>query len=166
MGGWGLGGDDGTGNAAAASQSVVSEGPSADVSAGARSRHFDNDDNVVPVIPDLEEEAEDDITAQVAAPPTQNVAIAGNVRSVRELDAEQWQRAPQLPTNPEEGVDLAVLMRCLCSERQVFEADTTWDYDQLFQAVASDINADLHAEEGNEDGKEENDRLLGPQGSQ
>merc|ERR1740130_2056968 len=113
-------------------------------------RHFEADNNDdVPIIPDLEEEAEEDITRQVAAPPTvgQNFA-APPVRSVRELEGALQSRAAQLPASPEEGVDLAPLMRCLCTERQVFETDTTWDHELIFQEVASDINAELTAEEG------------------
>merc|ERR1712194_895789 len=61
-------------------------------------------------------------------------------------------RASQLPVSPEEGVDLAPLMQCLCSERQVFEADVTWDHEHIFQEVSSAINQDLHAcEEGEGD---------------
>merc|ERR1712217_189948 len=114
---------------------------------GARSSHFDNDDNDVPVIPDLEEEAEEDITRQVAAPPTAGQNFTQPVRSVRELDVALSSRATQLPASPEEGVDLAPLMQCLCSERQVFEPDVTWDHEQIFQEVSSAINQDLNSNE-------------------
>ena len=41
-------------------------------------------------------------------------------RSVRELDVALGTRhSAQLPASPEEGVDLAPLMQCLCAERQV-----------------------------------------------
>lgn len=119
--------------------------------------HFDGDDDAVPTIPDLEEETEEDITRQVAAPPASGVAYQQPVRSVRELDAAiisggPGGRSTQLPASPEEGVDLAPLMQCLCSERQVFEADTNWDHELIFQEVASAINADLAAsEEGGEE---------------
>merc|ERR1711920_8616 len=109
--------------------------------------HFDGDDDVVPVIPDLEEEAEEDITRQVAAPPTAGTSFTQPVRSVRELDVALSSRATQLPASPEEGVDLAPLMQCLCSERQVFEPDVTWDHEQIFQEVSSAINQDLNSNE-------------------
>lgn len=110
--------------------------------------HFDGDDDVIPVIPDLEEEAEEDITRQVAAPPPPSMAYGANVRSIRELDSQIASRGlSQLPTNPEEGVDLAILTQCLCAEHQVFEEDATWDHELIFQEVASDINAELNAEE-------------------
>lgn len=115
---------------------------------GAQRRgHFDDDD-AVPTIPDLEEEAEDDITRQVAAPPASGGTFSAQpVRSVRELDSALASRGMQLPASPEPGVDLAPLMQCLCSERQVFEPDTTWDPELIFQEVASGINAELTAAE-------------------
>ncbi|CAJ1358309.1 unnamed protein product [Effrenium voratum] len=55
-------------------------------------------------------------------------------------------------SGPEEGVDLAPLMQCLCSDRQVFEQDSTWDHELIFQEVASAINQDLLTmEEGEEE---------------
>mmetsp|Transcript_32637 Transcript_32637/g.100347 ORF Transcript_32637/g.100347 Transcript_32637/m.100347 type:complete len:185 (-) Transcript_32637:40-594(-) len=118
-----------------------------------RRSHFDGDDEVVPTIPDLEEEADEDITRQVAAPPSAGTNFAQPVRPVRELDVGLSSRASQLPTSPEEGVDLAPLMQCLCSERQVFEPDITWDHELIFQEVASAINSDLTAaEEGTDEG--------------
>jgi hypothetical protein len=126
--------------------------------------HFDGDDDVVPTIPDLEEEAEEDITRQVAAPPTSGTAYTQPVRSVRELDVAlsggPGGRATQLPASPEEGVDLASLMQCLCSERQVFEADANWDHELIFQEVARAINADLAAaEEGGGEESNQNDHM-------
>mmetsp|Transcript_85039 Transcript_85039/g.147541 ORF Transcript_85039/g.147541 Transcript_85039/m.147541 type:complete len:197 (-) Transcript_85039:64-654(-) len=116
-------------------------------------KHFDGDEDVVPTIPDLDEEAEEDITRQVAAPPSAlNTFSAQPVRSVRELDVALCGRSSQLPASPEEGVDLAPLMQCLCSERQVFEPDVAWDHELIFQEVASGINAELAAQE---DGGEE-----------
>jgi len=128
--------------------------PSPDGAGGAgRRNHFEGDDEVVPTIPDLEEEAEEDITRQVAAPPSAgNTFSAQHVRSVRELDVAMSSRASQLPASPEEGVDLAPLMQCLCSERQVFQPDVAWEPELVFQEVASDINAELTAaEEGGAD---------------
>ncbi|CAE8605074.1 unnamed protein product [Polarella glacialis] len=107
--------------------------------------HFDdNDDDVVPTIPDLEEEAEEDITRQVAAPPTALPSLTQPVRSVREMEGALNARGTQqLPASPEEGVDLAPLMQCLCSDRVVFEQDSTWDHELIFQEVASAINQDI-----------------------
>lgn len=148
--------DGGGGRASNAGITGLSQDPPSP-GAQAGNRHFDGDDDgAVPVIPDLEEEAEEDITRQVAAPPTGGQLLsAPPVRSVRELDQAVQSRSAQLPASPEEGVDLAPLMRCLCTERQVFEADTTWDHELVFQEVASDINAELNAsEEGGEDGNQ------------
>jgi len=139
-GGWGFDGPSGGGMT-----SGVSGPSSAPVSTQQESnRHFANDeDDTVPIIPDLEEEAEEDITRQVAAPPAPAESLAAPaVKSVRELDSALSSRLAQLPTSPEEGVDLAPLMRCLCSERQVFEGDVPWDHELIFAEVASDIQAE------------------------
>ncbi|CAK9059873.1 Intraflagellar transport protein 43 [Durusdinium trenchii] len=124
----------------------------------ARKGHFEEDDDAVPTIPelrlkgdglwwtmldvDLEEEAEEDITRQVAAPPVAAPSLAPPVRTVRELEGALNSRGT-LPASPEEGVDLAPLMQCLCSDRQVFEQDSTWDHELIFQEVASAINQDM-----------------------
>eukprot|EP00927_Polykrikos_kofoidii_P001828 TRINITY_DN10709_c0_g1_i1.p1 TRINITY_DN10709_c0_g1~~TRINITY_DN10709_c0_g1_i1.p1 ORF type:complete len:194 (+),score=43.26 TRINITY_DN10709_c0_g1_i1:157-738(+) len=151
-GGWGFEGDSGPGPPAR------SQDPPSPSSVGAqRNSHFDRDDDDVPTIPNIEDEAEEDITRQVAAPPTAGgSSFAQPVRSVRELDVAMSGRVPQLPASPEEGVDLAPLMHCLCSERQVFEPDVTWDHELIFQEVASAINSDmLAAEENAEESKED-----------
>jgi len=154
-GGWGFG-DDGDNGPAANANRLTPDPPSPDSKGGNRGRgHFDADDEVVPTIPDLEEEAEEDITRQVAAPPSAGTNFTAQpVRSVRELDVALSSHTSQLPASPEEGVDLAPLMQCLCSERQVFEPDQTWDHELIFQEVASGINAELSAAEdgGVEDG--------------
>lgn len=120
-------------------------------------KHMDDDDDgVIPVIPDLEDEAEEDITRQVAAPP---VAHTTNLRTARELEAAQGQASrglSQLQTNQEDGIDLAVLTMKLCGEMQVFEEDVAWDPELIFQEVASEINAELNTSSGNEDGIPDN----------
>eukprot|EP00933_Yihiella_yeosuensis_P073146 TRINITY_DN81735_c0_g1_i1.p1 TRINITY_DN81735_c0_g1~~TRINITY_DN81735_c0_g1_i1.p1 ORF type:complete len:189 (+),score=51.05 TRINITY_DN81735_c0_g1_i1:75-641(+) len=146
-GGWGF--DDGNGSAPSGPRMSAEPVSPQGGAANKRRGHFDEDDEVVPTIPDLEEEAEEDITRQVAAPPTAPPAVSQPVRSVREMEGALNSRATQLPTSPEEGVDLAPLMQCLCSDRQVFEPDTTWDHELVFQEVASAINQDmLDAEQG------------------
>mmetsp|Transcript_16485 Transcript_16485/g.32222 ORF Transcript_16485/g.32222 Transcript_16485/m.32222 type:complete len:189 (-) Transcript_16485:93-659(-) len=151
-GGWGFeSGADGGSAAPGSRLSVDLPSPH-----GPKKSHFDDDDDIQP-IPDLEEEAEEDITRQVAAPPQTGTALSQPVRSVRELDVALSSRASQLPASPEEGVDLAPLMQCLCSERQVFEADVTWEPELIFQEVASAINADLTAsQEGGEEAELDN----------
>mmetsp|Transcript_25951 Transcript_25951/g.59989 ORF Transcript_25951/g.59989 Transcript_25951/m.59989 type:complete len:196 (+) Transcript_25951:68-655(+) len=143
MGGWGFG-DDGDG----ATGGTVQAQPVATVTTtessidNSKRNHFDGEDEAVPTIPDLEEEAEEDITRQVAAPPTAGPSYSAQpVRAVRELDVGS--RGAQLPASPEEGVDLVPLMQCLCAEKQVFETDVAWDHELIFQEVASAINADL-----------------------
>mmetsp|Transcript_68652 Transcript_68652/g.128068 ORF Transcript_68652/g.128068 Transcript_68652/m.128068 type:complete len:190 (-) Transcript_68652:80-649(-) len=141
MGGWGFGDDGATGGTVQA-QPVAAVTVTTESVDNAKRNHFDGEDEAVPTIPDLEEEAEEDITRQVAAPPTAGPSYSAQpVRAVRELDVGS--RGAQLPASPEEGVDLAPLMQCLCAEKQVFEADVAWDHELIFQEVASAINADL-----------------------
>lgn len=143
--GWGF--DEGNADGPLAGGGRTQDPPSPTPVTNQKKGHFDDDD-AVPVIPDLEEEAEEDITRQVAAPPVAGTVFSAQpVRSVRELDVALSSRASQLPASPEEGVDLAPLMQCLCSERQVFEPDVTWDHEHIFQEVASEINAELTAAE-------------------
>jgi len=143
--GWGFGDDSNTNSSAPAGGSSTAQSNVMSESVDKKKSHFDGDDDVIPVIPDLEEEAEEDITRQVAAPP---IAYSQNVRSIREMDSAISSRGlSQLPTTPEEGVDLAILTQCLCAEHQVFEEDSTWDHELIFQEVASDINAELNAQE-------------------
>eukprot|EP00450_Noctiluca_scintillans_P036232 CAMPEP_0194541314 /NCGR_PEP_ID=MMETSP0253-20130528/81994_1 /TAXON_ID=2966 /ORGANISM="Noctiluca scintillans" /LENGTH=182 /DNA_ID=CAMNT_0039387787 /DNA_START=51 /DNA_END=599 /DNA_ORIENTATION=+ len=124
---------------------------------GKKKGHFDEDDEGVPTIPDLEEEADEDITRMVAAPPSQ-ATFAQPVRVLRELDVAAVGRGSQLPATPEEGVDLAPLMQCLCPEEQVFEPDSMWDHELIFQEVASAINADCQTVE-----EEDNEVMTGEQ---
>ncbi|CAK9118307.1 unnamed protein product, partial [Durusdinium trenchii] len=133
-GGWGF--DDGGTSSTGPRMSAEPPSPPA------RKGHFEEDDDAVPTIPDLEEEAEEDITRQVAAPPVAAPSLAPPVRTVRELEGALNSRGT-LPASPEEGVDLAPLMQCLCSDRQVFEQDSTWDHELIFQEVASAINQDM-----------------------
>eukprot|EP00746_Dinoflagellata_sp_MGD_P167223 gnl/MRDRNA2_/MRDRNA2_97675_c0_seq1.p1 gnl/MRDRNA2_/MRDRNA2_97675_c0~~gnl/MRDRNA2_/MRDRNA2_97675_c0_seq1.p1 ORF type:complete len:218 (-),score=57.70 gnl/MRDRNA2_/MRDRNA2_97675_c0_seq1:65-718(-) len=144
--GWGFGDTSNTTSAPAGGGGGESTSATPMESAADKKKsHFDGDDDVIPVIPDLEEEAEEDITRQVAAPP---IAYSQNVRSIREMDSAISSRGlSQLPTTPEEGVDLAILTQCLCAEHQVFEEDSQWDHELIFQEVASDINAELNAQE-------------------
>eukprot|EP00931_Biecheleriopsis_adriatica_P088217 TRINITY_DN62589_c0_g1_i1.p1 TRINITY_DN62589_c0_g1~~TRINITY_DN62589_c0_g1_i1.p1 ORF type:complete len:179 (-),score=46.33 TRINITY_DN62589_c0_g1_i1:77-613(-) len=143
-GGWGF--EDAEGGTSSGPR--MSAEPPSPQAGNNRRGHFDDDgDDAVPTIPDLEEEAEEDITRQVAAPPTAATSLAQPVRSVRELEGALNSRGTQLPTTPEDGVDLAPLMQCLCSDRQVFEQDSTWDHELIFQEVASAINQDLLAGE-------------------
>jgi len=148
-GGWGF--DDKNANAGAAAK-LRADTPSPSNDVAPSKGHFDGDDDVVPTIPDLEEEAEEDITRQVAAPPPSmsvvSPALTRPIRAVREMEINSGACAVQLPASPEEGVDLAPLMQCLCSEQKVFEQDVTWDYDLIFQEVASAINSDMIMAEG------------------
>jgi len=92
-------------------------------------------------IPELENEAEEDITRQVAAVPKYR---SNRVQTIKELD-EESQIA--LPTNSDREIDFSLLTSVLCSLDQVREDDEVWDPDRLLAEVASDLNLEKEAME-------------------
>jgi len=119
-------------------------------------KHYkDDDDEVIPLIPDLEEEADEDITRQVAAPPVVAQFQPQKVPNLKDLDnelygtggkGEQRQVAGAgLTSTPEEGVDLSILLQALCPQKNLIEDDVVWDHDQLFHEVASYVTKEQEA---------------------
>jgi len=112
-----------------------------------RNRHFDNDDDAVMDIPDLEEAVADDdeeekFNRQVAAP---GKARNTTIQTLKELDQEV-QHA--LPTGNDE-IDLSLLITSLLPMEKVQEGEEAWDPEQLLHSVAFEMQAekDLLAEE-------------------
>lgn len=129
--GWGFGNSDG-------SQPVLQKPQE---SQPMRSKHHDDDDgdDVIPVIPDLEEEGEEeDITRQVAAP---HISLDYNrdFRSLRELEPDNIEKQ-LMSVSAQQGVDLSALMQVMLPHNSVAEEDVIWDYGLIFQEVASYIN--------------------------
>uniref|UniRef100_A0A0G4H8E3 Uncharacterized protein n=1 Tax=Chromera velia CCMP2878 TaxID=1169474 RepID=A0A0G4H8E3_9ALVE len=88
------------------------------------------------VIPDLdqEQEQEEDITRQVAAPP---VIAEQKLKPVSQGGPSKDVRS-RLPPNPEPNVDLTLLMVSLCPDVQaVTEDDVQWEREQIFQEMAA-----------------------------
>eukprot|EP00743_Colponemidia_sp_Colp-15_P002707 GILK01002932.1.p1 GENE.GILK01002932.1~~GILK01002932.1.p1 ORF type:complete len:187 (-),score=27.76 GILK01002932.1:105-608(-) len=103
--------------------------------------HWDDSVQDLPVIPDLEEDTTEDITRQVAAPPTVRVQ---KVQAIRDLSHDM---KFSLPTNPEAGVDLSILTSGLCPQSLVTEEDEPWEYDQLVQEIATALINEQEEEE-------------------
>lgn len=99
----------------------------------------DGDGDDILVIPDLEEDLEDDLTTQVAAAP-RNINI--KVQSMRELDHEIKHT---LPTTMQNGLDLSMLTSSLSPQKSVLEDDETWEFDQLLQTVSQDMQVEVDA---------------------
>jgi len=110
-----------------------------------RNRHFDdnNGGDDIMLIPDLDDEdAEEDITVQVAAAPKN---ITRTVASLHELDNDLKFSV----SSKEKGIDMSLLVTNLVPASAVQETDEKWDFDSLLQSVTQDFHAerDLLAEE-------------------
>jgi len=114
-----------------------------------RNQHFKDDDNDILIIPDLEEDLEEDLTTQVASAPKNT---ARRVQSMRELDHDIKYT---LPTNVQNGLDLSILTSCLSPQPLVQESDELWEFDSLLQFVSQELTADADAEEAEKTGAAE-----------
>lgn len=94
----------------------------------------DESDNDIPVIPDLEEQQDEDITQTVASAP--NVAV-NRVATYRELDNDLLKQAAFLTLDNE--IDLKLLTKSLSTEADLVEEDKPWDWDRLFTEVTSEL---------------------------
>ncbi|KAK9533589.1 hypothetical protein VZT92_008698 [Zoarces viviparus] len=93
-----------------------------------------DDDGDIPVIPDLDEVQEEDLTMQVAAPPSIQV---NRVMTYRDLDNDlKYYSAFQTLDG---AIDLKLLTKVLAPEQEVKEDDVNWDWDHLFTEVSSEL---------------------------
>uniref|UniRef100_A0A3Q3VKL5 Uncharacterized protein n=1 Tax=Mola mola TaxID=94237 RepID=A0A3Q3VKL5_MOLML len=88
----------------------------------------------IPVIPDLEEVQEEDLTMQVAAPPSIPV---NRVMTYRDLDNDLKYYSAFQTLDGE--IDLKLLTKVLAPEQEVKEDDVGWDWDHLFTEVSSEL---------------------------
>ena len=95
-------------------------------------------DNDIPVIPDLEDYQEEDLTAQIALAPT-NLSV-NRVATYRELDNDLLRHAAFLTLDNE--TDLKLLAKGLAAESEVMEEDRHWDWDRLFTEMASELTTE------------------------
>ncbi|XP_029972266.1 intraflagellar transport protein 43 homolog isoform X2 [Salarias fasciatus] len=93
-----------------------------------------DDEGDIPVIPDLDEVQEEDLTLQVAAPPSIQV---NRVMTYRDLDND-LKRYSAFQTLDGE-IDLKLLTKVLAPEQEVKEDDVSWDWDHLFTEVSSEL---------------------------
>ncbi|GFO48296.1 intraflagellar transport protein 43 homolog [Plakobranchus ocellatus] len=97
----------------------------------------DDSDNDIPVIPELEEQQEEDLTSKVASAP--NVAI-NRVATYRELDNDLLKQAAFLTLDND--IDLKLLTKGLSPIEDIIEEDKPWDWDRLFTEVSSDLRTE------------------------
>ncbi|KAL6105741.1 ift43 [Pungitius sinensis] len=93
-----------------------------------------DDEGDIPVIPDLDEVQEDDLTMQVAAPPSIQV---NRVMTYRDLDNDLKSYSAFQTLDGE--IDLKLLTKVLAPEQEVKEEDVSWDWDHLFTEVSSEL---------------------------
>ncbi|KAF4665044.1 hypothetical protein FOZ61_000268 [Perkinsus olseni] len=108
----------------------------------------DDDDDGIPVIPDLEEE---DMTRQVAAPPTDYALHLSTQKELQEAAAaspdgnkSESSCLRPLDPHPEPGIDLSVLFEVLLTPEELEDPNEVWDHGLLLQQLA----AEMAAEEG------------------
>lgn len=104
-------------------------------------------DNDIPVIPDLEEQQDEDMTTKVAIAP--NVAV-NRVATYRELDHDLQKQAAFLTLDNE--IDLKLLTKSLSADADLFEEDKPWDWDRLFTEVTSELFVQTEQTEENDIG--------------
>ncbi|KAK7483543.1 hypothetical protein BaRGS_00025217 [Batillaria attramentaria] len=102
-------------------------------------------DNDIPVIPELEDQQEEDMSSRVAAAP--NVAV-NRVATYRELDNDLLRQAAFQVLDNE--IDLKLLTKGLSPMEDLIEEDRPWDWDRLFTEVSSELTTEWEktAEEG------------------
>ncbi|XP_029900401.1 intraflagellar transport protein 43 homolog isoform X2 [Myripristis murdjan] len=93
-----------------------------------------DDEGDIPVIPDLEDVQEEDLTMQVAAPPSIQV---NRVMTYRDLDNDLKYYSAFQTLDGE--IDLKLLTKVLAPEQEVREEDVGWDWDHLFTEVSSEL---------------------------
>ncbi|KAJ7988647.1 hypothetical protein DPEC_G00311380 [Dallia pectoralis] len=93
-----------------------------------------DDEEDIPVIPDLDEVQDEDLTMQVAAPPSVQV---NRVMTYRDLDNDLMKYSAFQTLDGE--IDLKLLTKVLAPEQEVREEDVGWDWDHLFTEVSSEL---------------------------
>ncbi|XP_041810278.1 intraflagellar transport protein 43 homolog isoform X1 [Chelmon rostratus] len=104
-----------------------------------------DDEGDIPVIPDLDEVQEDDLTMQVAAPPSIQV---NRVMTYRDLDNDLKYYSAFQTLDGE--IDLKLLTKVLAPEQEVKEDDVSWDWDHLFTEVSSELQMEWDQGESEE----------------
>lgn len=93
-----------------------------------------DDEGDIPVIPDLDEVQEEDLSMQIAAPPSIQV---NRVMTYRDLDNDL--KAYSAFQTLDGEIDLRLLTKVLAPEQEVKEEDVSWDWDHLFTEVSSEL---------------------------
>jgi len=96
----------------------------------------DSEDDSIPVIPDIDEVAEEALVSQIAAPPT--VAL-NRFATYKQLDSDLHRHVGLFTLDGD--IDLKLLANVLSSEDDIREEDEPWDWDKLFAKASCDLTA-------------------------
>ncbi|PWA16332.1 hypothetical protein CCH79_00004531 [Gambusia affinis] len=99
----------------------------------------------IPVIPDLEEVQEEDLTMQVASPPRIQV---NRVMTYRDLDNDLKHFSTFQTLDGE--IDLKLLSKVLAPEQEFKEEYVIWNWDHLFAEVSSELRMEQDQGESQE----------------
>ncbi|XP_020295968.1 intraflagellar transport protein 43 homolog [Pseudomyrmex gracilis] len=91
----------------------------------------------IPVIPDLDEIQEDNISSEIASAPT---ISTNRVTAYEELDTDLVKNAALTSLD---GVSLSLLADKLYNENVVKELDEVWNWNLLFTQISSEINNEM-----------------------
>ena len=132
--GWGV---EGKTSSSSRSRNAVKEKKKSKAS---RDKFFDDDEgDDIPVIPDLEEEEDEVIEADIANAPK---AQARRMSSIRELDLDIKLSLRDHVSAGVDWIDLSLLTSSLAPQQNVGEPDIPWDFEDLFERVAQEIHAE------------------------
>jgi len=113
---------------------------------------FDDDDNGdIPVIPNLEEVQEEDLTQKIALAPQVQV---NKVATFRDLDQDLLKHSAF--TTLDNEIDLKLLAKVLSPETEIQETDSHWDWNHLFTEVSSELRSEWDKAEGKKPDEDEN----------
>lgn len=118
-------------------EDTIADEKESDAPSGSSRRRVarDIEETEVLMIPDLEEEEEEDITEQVAEAPRN---VVRHVQSLQQLD-----HAIKFSIPSSAGLDLSVLTAALVPPEMVRDDDTLWEFDSLLQEVTQDFHAEV-----------------------
>eukprot|EP00919_Chromeraceae_sp_WS-2016_P008463 GHVR01019972.1.p1 GENE.GHVR01019972.1~~GHVR01019972.1.p1 ORF type:complete len:175 (+),score=45.37 GHVR01019972.1:48-572(+) len=119
----------------AAKNSELAEDP---IDVAERRRATWDDPVDVQVIPDLEEQQEEDITIQIAAPPVHHEQ---KLKPVTHMSQKNDVKSKLITSPPKKfEFDLSALMIGISPDSKPWEDDVYWDRDVIFQEISSDYN--------------------------
>lgn len=100
----------------------------------------DSDDDI-PVIPDLDDIQDEDLTTQIASTPSVNL---NKVAAYKELDSDLFKHSA---FGTLDNINLQLLTKCLRPENDIKEVDEPWNWDLLFTDIASELHSEWESTE-------------------